>query len=194
MRKLLCAKCGVEINPLVLKEDAPYTCPSCRNLQHTEVFPAFFEDVEKGKNPEKAVVDEEARCFNHPDKVAVVPCSECGIYLCDLCDINADGVHFCSKCFKNNKNKLDAFVTRAVVYDEFLFNLSLVPVLFFPLTILTAPAVLICAFIFRSKLDDAPYKRSHWMYYTAITLATVQLIGWLAALVKWLAALVIFKG
>ncbi|MCK5844555.1 MAG: hypothetical protein KAG97_07600, partial [Victivallales bacterium] len=106
MIKLCCAKCGAAINSVVLKQDAPYKCPLCLNLQHTELFPALFSEVEKGRTPEKALINEDARCFNHPDKVAVEPCSECGIFLCALCDIDVDGVHFCSKCFKNKKREL----------------------------------------------------------------------------------------
>jgi hypothetical protein len=155
----------------------------CGNLQHTEIFPAFFEEVERGKAPEKALLEEDARCFNHPDKIAVVPCDGCGIFLCDLCDIHADGKHLCSKCFKNNKGEMNLFFNKTILYEEILITLAFAPLLFAFLTILTAPAVLVCAFLWRKKLDNTPYIRSHWRYYTAITMALLQIIVWIAIIV-----------
>ncbi|NOY75627.1 MAG: hypothetical protein GXP32_07525 [Kiritimatiellaeota bacterium] len=183
MRTLSCAKCGAEINPSVLREDSPYKCPVCRNLQHTEVFPAFFDQVAKGEAPEKALLDEDARCFNHPDKIAAVPCAECGIFLCGLCDINADGVHLCSKCFKNKKNELENFAGSTTVYDDFFILLAILPMIILPfvfLTIITAPTLLVCAFLFRKKIDNQPYAMIHWKYYTAIVIAALQLLLWLS--------------
>lgn len=186
MRKLRCSKCKAVIPAAILKSDLPYTCHLCGNLQHTEIFPAFFDAVKKGKAPEKALLEEDARCFNHPDKIAVVPCAECGIFLCDLCDIHADDTHFCSKCFKTKKNEMKSFNTKTKLYDEILFGLAFVPLLFLPLTIITAPAVLVCAFLFRNKLNNTPYIRSHWRYYTAIGMAILQIIAWVGLFVMLL--------
>lgn len=183
MRKLRCPKCGAAIPTAILKSDLPYNCHICRKLQHTEVFPAFFDEAEKGKTPEKALLDEDARCFIHPDKIAVVPCAECGIFLCDLCDIHVDGTHLCSKCFKNNKDGMKSFRNKTVLYDEIVFALAFAPFLFPIITIITAPAVLVCAFLFRKKLNNTPYIRSHWRYYTAIVVAILQIMTWIGILV-----------
>lgn len=178
MTTLSCPKCAATIHPSVLREDIPYSCPTCGVLQHSEVFPAFFEDVEKGRAPELAVMEEDSRCFNHSDKIAVVPCSICGIYLCDLCDIQADGSHFCPKCFKDRKKDIKSFATGAFMYDEFLLALALLPVIFPPMTLVTAPAVLVMAFVTRGKWDNTPYVRAHWRCYLAVIFAFFELAMW----------------
>ena len=182
MRVIRCGKCQAAIPAASLRADAPYICGACGTLLHTEIFPVFFDEVEKGKAPEKAVIDEHARCFNHPDKVAVVSCDECGVFLCDLCDINAADSHLCPKCFKNKKEHIPTFQTKTVLYDEILLSLAVIPMIFLFMTIVTAPAVLVCAVIYRKKLNNTPYTRSKWRYYAAIIIASLQMLGWLAIL------------
>jgi len=38
------------------------------------------------------------KCYYHPDKESIAPCSHCKQYLCDQCAIPRDKGHICSRC------------------------------------------------------------------------------------------------
>src|SRR4029453_12242931 len=60
-------------------------CPACGTLLEVEVFPAFHRSLPAVAAAEAVLTDEEASCFFHPEKKAVVPCQACGRFLCLLC-------------------------------------------------------------------------------------------------------------
>lgn len=78
-------------------------CPSCGVLIKADVFPALFRELPTGNSGETLLMDDEAACFYHPGKKAVVPCSVCGRFLCALCDIDFNGRHICPSCLETGK-------------------------------------------------------------------------------------------
>jgi hypothetical protein len=80
----------------------------------------------------------ESACFYHAEKRAVVPCDQCGRFLCSLCNIELDGKHFCPACLETARNKgnirvLERGRTR---YDQIVWSLLIVPL---PLCTMAAP-------------------------------------------------------
>jgi hypothetical protein len=69
------------------------------------VFPAFRRLPPKGALPETVLVEGEAACFYHATKRAVVPCAECGRFLCALCDVQLHGRHLCPNCLEAGRRK-----------------------------------------------------------------------------------------
>jgi len=177
MKKFACVKCSNSINFSVISKGIPFQCGRCGNLQYTAVFPAVFQEAEKGNSPEKLLIDEHATCFFHSDKVASVLCDECGIFLCDLCDLFIDGKHFCPRCLKSNKGKIASLQNRTILYDSIMLLLALLPLLIIYLTIITAPVTIIGSIYFWNKVHT-PYKRGKWRFILAIIISLVELFGW----------------
>jgi hypothetical protein len=93
------------------------SCPQCR----TGLDPAFigsgrvscsqcgtlFEAVRFDPPPPLVLVRSvaeagptgEASCAAHAGNVAVGHCSRCGVFMCDLCRIDTDGMALCPSCF-----------------------------------------------------------------------------------------------
>jgi hypothetical protein len=151
-------------------------CPACGQEQNIHVFPAYFRNHGKGVIPEKIIIDSDACCFNHPDKVAGHICDKCGIYLCGLCNIELEGEHFCPKCFKTAKEKASTFIGKTVLYDEIFLSLSLIFILTCYLGIIASPFMIGASIYFWNKMRT-PYKRGKWRFVVTIIISTLTLVG-----------------
>ena len=79
-------------------------CPTCRAPLNVQVFPALLRGG-AGTLPELAVEGSEATCFYHARKKAVVPCDQCGRYLCSLCQVELSGQNWCPSCIELRRNQ-----------------------------------------------------------------------------------------
>ena len=126
---LSCIKCGNPLPTEFLNTGGLTSCPQCGVNQQLEVFPAFFKTPEPSPAGERILVEGESSCFYHPQKKAVVPCEECGRFLCALCDVELEGRHLCPACLESGKKKK---TIRNLEDERFLYNrqallLSIVP-------------------------------------------------------------------
>jgi hypothetical protein len=157
-----------------------HQCPHCGVSVRADVFPAQFrgwQPADKGD----AVMQDEAGCFYHPHKKAVVPCAACGRFLCDLCDVDFDGRHICPPCLEagKEKRKMEKLETRRVLYDNVAIAFAVIPILFIWATIITAPVVLyITVRHWKSPLSIIPRTRARFVIASSI--AALQLGGWVA--------------
>jgi len=160
-------------------------CLQCGAGLEAHVFPALFRQVQTGAHPAAIVAEDEAGCFYHPQKRAVAPCDGCGRFLCALCDIELSGGHLCPACLDAGKKKgrLSSLENRRTLYDSAALMLALIPMLLWPLTLITAPAVLFLVF-FRWKAPGGIVARSKIRFVLAMTIALVQLAGW--GIVFWM--------
>lgn len=80
----------------------------------------------------------ESACFYHPEKRAVVPCDQCGRFLCALCNIELDGRHYCPACLETarDKGKIQALERSRTRYDQIVWSLLILPL---PLCGVAAP-------------------------------------------------------
>jgi hypothetical protein len=154
-------------------------CPYCGTAVRVDVFPALFRRPEPGQVGETLRMDNEAGCFYHPHKKAIIPCEMCGRFLCDLCDFELNGGHLCPSCVEasKKKHKLESLEKHRRLYDNIALALACFPLLIFWLTILTAPVSLFVA-IRHWNSPSSIIPRTKIRYLLAILLATLQMAGW----------------
>jgi hypothetical protein len=160
-------------------------CASCGSVLRVEAFPALLREPAAQRPATAPVLGEEATCFYHPTKQVAVVCSGCGRFLCALCDVELDGRHLCPRCVASGADalaipKLD---NSRVLYDDIAVSLAILPLLFFPLTIFTAPASLAVAVRNWNKPSSVIPRRPHARFAVAVTFASLEVAGWLALLV-----------
>ena len=151
-----------------------------------DVFPALLRKERLTPTDEALRVDHEAGCFYHPQKKVVVPCSTCGRFLCALCDVELEGRHYCMTCLASGKKqrKIRNLENERVLYDNIALLLATVPLLFFYITILTAPVALFIA-VRHWKSPSSIIPRTRIRSIAAIVLATLQIAGWTYGIYSW---------
>ncbi len=125
------------------------------------------------------MVDGEASCFYHPQKRASVPCAACGRFLCALCDVDLNGEHFCPACMDTGqkKGKLTQLENKRFLWDSAALGVALLPLLMWPITMLTAPAAIVIA-IAGWKKPSSMIPRTRVRLYAALLIAGAQIVGW----------------
>jgi hypothetical protein len=179
-----CTKCWTPLSAEFLNIDDYRACPKCASAVRVEVFPAYFREVAKGSAGEALLADTEASCFYHPQKRAAVVCSECGRFLCALCDLELEGKHFCASCLEaaKEKNKIASIENKRQLYDDMALALVLFGLIpfFIYLTIVTAPIAIFLAIKHWNTPSSIVRKRRRIRLTIAIVLASLQLLGWIA--------------
>jgi DNA-directed RNA polymerase subunit RPC12/RpoP len=125
-------------------------CPHCGARVQAQVFPAFFRPPKTGGSGQLLMLENEASCFYHADKKAVVPCESCGRFLCALCDCEIAGKHFCPACLEvgPKKGRIRNLENSRMLYDSIALSLAVIPVvvifgIYF--TFITAPLAIYIA-------------------------------------------------
>ncbi|MDB6112007.1 MAG: hypothetical protein JWR69_3757, partial [Pedosphaera sp.] len=146
-----------------------------------QVFPALFRRFTPGRSGEAVMEESEASCFYHPQKKAVLPCEGCGRFLCALCDCELNGQHLCPSCLEGGrkKKKIKSLENHRILYDRAALALAVYPMLIFYLTIVTAPIAIFLA-IRHWNTPTSIIHRTKIRYVIALTIATLQIIGWVA--------------
>jgi hypothetical protein len=174
-----CAKCRVPIPVATFAREGFAPCPNCGTSLWVELFPAFGRPLPSGVDGEALVTDEEAGCFYHAGKKAVVPCAECGRFLCALCDCEIKGRHLCPACLDTGRKKgrLKELENQRTLYDNIALSLAVYPLLVFYLTLFTAPMVLFLS-IRHWNSPTSILPRSKVRFMIALFLASLQIAGW----------------
>jgi hypothetical protein len=171
--------CPICRTPLQAEQCNTYSfCGKCSAPLHCTAYPALLkeQEVAHSKQVEGA---EQASCFYHPAKQAVVDCSHCGRFLCALCDLDMGTSHICPACLERGKDEQNLIEQKqgCVRYDILVLALAFWPfLLFMPLTVFTGPLTLYLIIKYRKKpISIAPVSR--WRFLMATFLVTAQLIG-----------------
>lgn len=154
-------------------------CATCGSMLLVDVYPAFSRPFTPGRNGEALVIENEAGCFYHPQKKAVLPCDGCGRFLCALCDCELHGQHFCSACLQagQKKGKIKRLEQERTLYDNIALSLATYPLLIFYFTIVTAPMALVVAIKFWNSPRSIVH-RTKARLVIAVGIASLELIGW----------------
>jgi len=157
------------------------TCPACNNQVLVEIFPAFFKQIATGQAAETIVEEGVSSCFYHEQKKAVVHCDGCGRFLCALCDVELGDRHYCPACLEagRKKGKMPHLENKRTRYDGAALTLVLVPLLFWPVVILTAPLAIYFA-ILSWRRPGGLVQRTRWRSYVALVLAPLEMGAWVA--------------
>lgn len=182
-----CTKCSTPLPLENVNGTSLNPCPGCGSPVRAEIFPAFFRELSAGSAGEALVISSEASCFYHPQKKAAVVCSECGRFLCGLCDVDLDGVHFCPSCLEasQKKGKIATIENQRELHDSKVFQIALLPMFAGPLTLVTSPVALYLGF----KHWNSPRSlvhRSRWRFVVGMIFATIQFLFWTGLFVYWL--------
>lgn len=93
-----CPYCGLPFSRSEL-HDGEMTCRGCRKRFEA----AVFQPVEFRQRPVEVLVatpDGVANaCANHARNAAVTNCQRCGLFICELCDLNLGEGSYCPSCF-----------------------------------------------------------------------------------------------
>lgn len=173
-----CSGCGRNLPPDFATAGVFLGCPNCLEPQRVFAFPALNR-VTTANAALPALESNDANCFYHPLKQAVVACDNCGRFLCALCDVEMAGSHRCPACLEigKRKRKLETVENRRILFDSLALTLSIVPLLMWPVTILTAPATLFVVLRYwRRPLSILPRTRVRFVF--AFLIALGQLCGW----------------
>jgi hypothetical protein len=148
-----------------------------------EIFPALFRPPTPVADAQVSLIEGESACFYHSDKKALLPCEGCGRFLCALCDCELKGEHFCPVCLEagKKKGKIRNLNNSRMKYDSIALSLAILPVLFFYITIVTAPATLFIIFKhWKSPLSIV--HRTRFRFVLAGGIALLQICGWVLAI------------
>lgn len=187
-RRVRCTGCHTPLAPALYNSGGFHECPGCSAPIRVEVFSALIEPPRLGAPSEEVLIDGEPGCFFHPTKKAVRPCDGCGRFLCNVCDIELGGRHFCPQCLESGKRKgkLQEIENRRTLYDSLALALATYPLLIFYFTLITAPFSIYIAIRYW-KAPSSIIPRSRWRFVVALILASSELVGWAALFIAILA-------
>ncbi len=176
-----CPKCQQPLPDELFNRSGMVNCPSCERPVRVLAFPALFAKVAQGSAGETLFSDDEAGCFYHPQKRAVVHCQNCGRFLCALCDIELNGQHLCTACLESGKKKgkLNTLENHRILYDSIALSLTTYPLLFVYLSLICAPIALFVAIRYW-KAPSSIVRKGKIRFILAIVLAILELLGWAA--------------
>ncbi len=180
-KALTCLKCGMFLEADSFETVTTARCPSCHAQRDVYVFSAYFEASKPAESGERLIVDTEASCFYHPNKKAHVACYECGRFVCQLCctELHEDPV--CLVCFTalQNSGQEQSLENKRMLYDNMAFHLALLPMLAWPITLITAPTSLYLVFKHWRKGSTSLIRRTRIRYVAALCIALLQITGWI---------------
>jgi hypothetical protein len=176
---LVCSKCGAAIPVEDWNREHAF-CAMCRAPHSVYVFAAFFSKIDQAATASAIVAEGEASCYYHAGKRAVVPCDQCGRFLCGLCQTEFLGQNLCPGCIQANqqKGKLSSLDASRPLYDNMALVLATVPALLIWPTIITAPMSLYVAARYWRK-PSSVLPRTKIRFYIAVLLAIIQIVGWI---------------
>lgn len=179
MGHVRCAACQWPIEVHFWNDPQGGYCKNCAQLVYSYVFPA----INRSQNTEVAesVKEEnEASCFYHSESRAVIPCEECGRFLCRICDCPVDARHLCPNCLNTaaKHKKIATFDNRRTNYDFIALATAVLPVIvFWPVTLISGPAVIYYS-IKHWKSPRGILRRNRVRFVLAILIGLIETLLW----------------
>lgn len=183
-----CPGCREPFPPVVFNIAKPsVVCPICGKTGICLAFPALFREPTRGSDGERIFNETDSACFYHADKKAATVCDNCGRFLCDLCDVSIANRHLCPACTDAARKKSDAtsLNNERVLRDDIAVSLAILPLLVWPITIVTAPFAVYYA-IHHWKSPTSLIPRTKVRFILAIVVAGIQVAVWTIGLASWL--------
>jgi len=176
---LICTKCNTPLPRQMLNAYTLSPCPACNSVLRVDVFPALYREFPSGPSGDNLQIGKEAGCFYHPRRKAEVPCSACGRFVCDLCDVALNDQHLCPACFEKGKSqrKIKSLENQRTCYDTIALLVATLPMLIYWFTIITAPLVVYLT-IRHWKTPSSIIPRTKIRFVLAFFIAGLQIAGW----------------
>jgi len=179
-----CNKCEAVLPAESFNTAQLVPCPACKSKLLVNVFPALYRTTAAGRTGDVLLVDSEASCFYHVTKKAIIACEGCGRFLCALCDLEFNDKHLCPQCLEagKTKGKIKNLENHRTLYDSIALSLSILPMLIFYATFITAPIAIYMSI----RYWNAPRSiitRTRWRFVAAIAFSGLQIMGWILVVV-----------
>lgn len=169
-----CPKCKVPLSGIGGGGEG--VCGACATTLQVVLFPAR----RRAKPVARAVrsLDGDATCFFHVQNQAAAVCDSCGRYVCAVCEVpGEEGRRLCPPCVSSGRKKVVEKADEVVTYDTIASSLTIMPLLFWPFTVITAPAAL-CLAIYGWKKPRSLVRPGSARLVVAIIIATLEISGW----------------
>lgn len=161
-------------------------CTSCSSRNTVRLYPAAL--AQSAASHAESALDGEAACFDHPGKRAVSACHRCGRFVCQLCAVQFGAEVLCPSCVAASAGQVRAATadTGRMLYDTWALAIPFALLVIWPLTILSAPAVVALA-IMKWKSPISLVRRNRWRFAVGLSIAMLQGVAWLWGIVYFLA-------
>lgn len=178
-----CGVCSAPLPAIVGEGMQTVRCAVCGRPYLLELFPAFWRGLAREEQARPLDAPDEAACFYHPSSQAAVVCEGCGRFLCSLCHVPFEGRSLCPSCIQAGfrKRGFPSLDSRRFLYDDLVLALALLPLLAWPITLVTAPAAIVLAIRYW-RTPSSLVRRPHVRYLAAIALSAIQIAAWLVFL------------
>ena len=140
------------------------------------LFPAVVRPSES-VNAEAILEEGQASCFFHEESTATAICDVSGRMICDLCKTEWNGRTISIDALQSlmKEGKSSESVKSCTMWDTIALSLVLIPLLFSPLLVVTAPIALgICLLKWRAG-PTGILRRSRWRYVVAALIALLEI-------------------
>ena len=151
-------------------------------------FPALYQSPENRSESTQGALPEEASCFFHTQNRAEHVCEACGRFLCPVCTVNFGGRKLCPSCIAQDQKKAPEAEQGRVLWDGIALSLSVLPLILYPLTCLTAPVALGMAIVGWKK-PSSLIRGNRVRLILAMVVSSLQIIAW----VTFVTALILRK-
>jgi hypothetical protein len=161
---------------LTWHDETSGSCMHCLTDFEVAAFPALTRERAAAK-PQAVVVSDDATCFFHAQNQADKVCDACGRFVCAVCAVPFTGGVFCPTCVSAQRNK-ETGIPNRLLLSSIALGLAVLPILFWPFTIFTAPAALGTVVYGWRKPGSLVHGRGYTKFVLAALIALAQLVGW----------------
>lgn len=177
LTKLACPQCSRPIPPVFWQRVELIRCPGCEGEFEQLLFPA--QTATRQIDQAAALAAGEANCYFHAQNRAEVACDGCGRYVCAVCRVPFAGQQYCPSCLEARADRRKLPENQRVLYAHIAVVLAILPLIAWPITLLTAPAALGFCFYGWKKPGSLLPRRQKLRFVIAGIFATVEIVAWL---------------
>jgi hypothetical protein len=152
-------------------------CQHCGSALEFLAFPA--QHAARGQARAQIALSEDAACFFHADNRADAVCEGCGRYLCAVCQVDFVGARLCPQCISTQSTAKKNSERGMLLHDSVALTSALVPLIIWPVTLVTAPVAFGYA-IYAWRKPLSVTRRSRWRIVVAGILTLLCMLGWTA--------------
>lgn len=178
---LTCPICKRKLGEMNWHDDRSGSCRGCGKDFEALLFPALNRQRGVVK-PQAVAVAEDSTCFFHGENQAEKVCDGCGRFVCAVCAVPLGGGHFCPACIAAQTKEAVTAVPSRVLFDSAALSFALVPLLAWPVTVVTAPVAVGLVVYGWKKPCGLIQGPRRWKQITAAALATIEICAWILVL------------
>jgi uncharacterized RDD family membrane protein YckC len=123
---IICPECARPLPEWLLRDShIKSMCPHCRSALELYAFPALYREAQSLDLAQAAVAEGDASCYEHVSKKASVLCTNCGRFLCALCEVQLGGQTVFPDCVGGRNVDTDFSVLAICAPEGVRFQLPL---------------------------------------------------------------------